>query len=82
MKIILTHVRDSPFPDELKLKRLQNVLSHRKTTIRSIKNEIDNQPWVAAAIYHLIFAGLWRGELKSAPLTDLTEVECNEQKES
>lgn len=82
MKIILTNVRDSPFPDELKLKRLRNVMGHSKTSIRNIKKEIDNQPWVAAAIYHLIFAGLWRAELKGAPLTDLTEVESNEQKEN
>lgn len=82
MKIILSNVRDNPFPDELKLKRLHNALGNGKKTIRTIKNEIDNQPWVAAAIYSLISAGLWRAELKNAPITDFTEVELNEQKES
>jgi hypothetical protein len=82
MKIILSNVRDNPFPDELKMRRLHNVLGQSKKTIRMIKNEIDNQPWAAAAIYHLISAGIWHAELKNAPLTDLTEVELNEQKES
>lgn len=82
MKIILSNVRETPFPDGLKLKRLHNVLNEGKKTIRMIKNEIDNQQWVAASIYHLISAGIWTAEFKKAPLTNLTEAGINEQKES
>ncbi|MWC31375.1 TnsA endonuclease N-terminal domain-containing protein [Paenibacillus sp. MMS18-CY102] len=82
MKIILAHIRDNKFPDELKYKRLQNALNNKKSTIRRVKDSLCNQQWVTSSIYHLIYAGLWNAELRIAPLTDLTEVECYEQKES